>query len=360
MKFFHALSCATFLTLCAGNISAHAKSTPIPVRVVVVTTFEIGKDTGDTPGEFQNWVEKLPLSREIPAPGTDHDVMRYNPELHVLGIASGEGPEHMASAITALALDPRFDLRHAYFVLAGIGGIDPNFGPVSAAVWAPRVINGGLAHLIDPREIPKSWPDGFTPVQGSTPDEKPRPPLHSGMGDVAYTLDPQLVQWAYGLTKNVALPDSPELRAARARYVGFPAAQKPASVMLGDTISGETFWVGALMNKWAERWVSYWTDGQGTMATTAEEDIAFCQALALQGKAGRVDPKRALILRTASNYDMPPNGESASELLAAEAHEQGFSGFIPAVNAAYTVGSVVVRNIATNWDRYEKTMPVAQ
>ena len=34
--------------------SAQAKSARIPIRVVVVTTFEIGKDTGDRPGEFQN------------------------------------------------------------------------------------------------------------------------------------------------------------------------------------------------------------------------------------------------------------------------------------------------------------------
>jgi len=338
---------------------AFAHAAPIPVRVVVVTTFEIGKDTGDAAGEFQNWVEKLPLSKEIPAPGTDHGVMRYNPQLHVLGIASGEGPSHMASAITALALDQRFDLRHAYFVLAGIGGIDPNFGAVGAAVWAPAVINGGLSHLIDPREIPADWPDGFTPVQGSVPDEKPCPPLHSGMGDMAYTLDPGLVQWAYDLTRSTPLPDSEPLQKIRARYTGFPKAQTPPSVMLGDTISGETFWVGAKMNKWAERWVAYWTDGAGTMATTAEEDIGFMQALTAQSKAGRVDARRALILRTASNYDMPPPGQTAAELLKSEASEGAYSGFVPSLDAAWRVGSVVVRELATHWDKYKQTIPSA-
>ncbi|WP_367159249.1 purine nucleoside permease [Kozakia baliensis] len=342
------------LTLALGT-AAHAAS--IPVRVVVVTTFEIGHDAGDTPGEFQNWVEKLPLNQTIPAPGTDHEVMRYNPRLQVLGIASGEGPEHMASAITALTLDPRFDLHHAYFVLAGIAGVDPNFGTIGAAVWAPRVINGGLSHLIDPREIPKDWPDGFTPVQGSRPDETPRPPLHSLSGDMEYTLNPALTNWAYKLTQSVSLPDSKPLREIRARYRNYPNAQKPPRVMLGDTISGETFWVGAKMNQWAERWVRYWTDNQGTMATTAEEDVAFCQALALQAKAGRVDPNRALILRTTSNFDMPPDSESAAKFLADEASETGYSAFVPSLNAAYTVGSIVVRELATHWDRYDNTLP---
>ncbi|AOX15990.1 purine nucleoside permease [Kozakia baliensis] len=342
------------LTLALGT-AAHAAS--IPVRVVVVTTFEIGHDAGDTPGEFQNWVEKLPLNQTIPAPGTDHEVMRYNPRLQVLGIVSGEGPEHMASAITALTLDPRFDLHHAYFVLAGIAGVDPNFGTIGAAVWAPRVINGGLSHLIDPREIPKDWPDGFTPVQGSRPDETPRPPLHSLSGDMEYTLNPALTNWAYKLTQSVSLPDSKPLREIRARYKNYPNAQKPPRVMLGDTISSETFWVGAKMNQWAERWVRYWTDNQGTMATTAEEDVAFCQALALQAKAGRVDPNRALILRTTSNFDMPPDSESAAKFLADEASETGYSAFVPSLNAAYTVGSIVVRELATHWDRYDNTLP---
>jgi len=57
----------------------------IPVRVVVVTTFEIGNDTGDTPGEFQNWVEQLPLPDVVPFPQGYHP-LRYNPEKHVLGI----------------------------------------------------------------------------------------------------------------------------------------------------------------------------------------------------------------------------------------------------------------------------------
>ena len=35
----------------------------VKVRVVVVTMFEVGKDTGDTPGEFQYWVERERLER---------------------------------------------------------------------------------------------------------------------------------------------------------------------------------------------------------------------------------------------------------------------------------------------------------
>lgn len=342
--------------LLGGRVEA-APAAPIPVRVVVVTTFEIGHDTGDVPGEFQNWVEKLPLSQTMSAPGTEHEVLRYNPKLHVLGMVSGEGPTHMAAAITALALDPRFDLRHAYFVLAGIAGMDPRAGTLASAAWAGHVVNGGEAHLIDAREIPASWPDGFTPVQGSVPDERPHPPSHSIAGDMVFTLKPSLVKWAYELTKDVPMPNNAALDAARQPYKAFPEALRKPHVMMGDTISSETFWVGSRMNDWAERWVRYWTDGHGSMATTAEEDIALCQALTLQGKAGRVDPRRILVLRSASNFDMPPPGKAPSDMLADEAHEEGFVGLKASTEAAYDAASPVVRELATHWTRYEAHVP---
>jgi purine nucleoside permease len=53
--------------LAASPIAAQ-QQTPIPIKVVVVTMFEIGEDTGDRPGEFQTWVEQLPLPEKIPFP----------------------------------------------------------------------------------------------------------------------------------------------------------------------------------------------------------------------------------------------------------------------------------------------------
>lgn len=359
---YRALQMMGIVVLCVESVSgglalARPALTPLPIHVVVVTTFEIGRDRGDTLGEFQNWVEKLPLSQRLPAPGTEHGVIRYNPTLHVLGLVSGEGPTHMAAAMTALALDPRFDLRHAYFVLAGIAGIDPRAGTIASAAWAGHVVNGGAAHLIDAREIPPSWPDGFTPVQGSVPEEHPRPPRHSIAGDMAFTLKPSLVQWAYKLTKDVAMPDNAALEGVRQSYQSYPEAVKKPHVVLGDTISSETFWVGSRMNDWAERWVRYWTDGQGHMTTTAEEDIALCQALMLQAKAGRVDPKRILVLRAASNFDMPPPGKAPADMLADEAHEEEFVGLKASVDAAYAAASPVVRELATHWSRYKNHVP---
>ena len=102
--------------------TAAAQAQPIPVKVVVVAMFELGADTGDRPGEFQHWVEGKKLDRVIPFPQGYRD-LRMNDD-GVLGVVTGVGTARAAATIMALGLDPRFDLSKAYWVVAGIAGID--------------------------------------------------------------------------------------------------------------------------------------------------------------------------------------------------------------------------------------------
>lgn len=46
---------------------------------------------------------------------------------------------------------------------------------------------------------------------------------------------------AFGLTRATVLADSEPLKKLRAKYVGYPEAQKPPLVLLGDDLSGENF-----------------------------------------------------------------------------------------------------------------------
>ncbi len=340
-----------------GPLSARAAK-PIAIKVVVVTTFELGADTGDMPGEFQNWVEKLPLGTVLAFPQGYHP-LRYNPRLGVLGMVSGEGPVRMASSITALGYDPRFDLSHAYFVLAGIGGIDPKIGSVASAAWAKHVVTGE-GHEIDAREIPAGWSTGYVPFQRATPFAQPAPPVDGVWGTAVYTLDAGLVDWAYGLTRDVVLADSRSLQGLRMRYTATPPARKPPFVLEGDTLSSGIFWVGDRLNTWAEDWTRYWTHGQGVFATTAEEDGGLMQALTFLSHARKVDLARVLVLRTASNYDMPPPGETAAELLASEGKETGFSAYRASLDSAYAVGGKVVLELATHWNQYRDRIPSAR
>src|ERR1700680_2675155 len=124
-------SIAMVLMAALAACAAAAQQRPIPVKVVVVAMFERGADTGDEPGEFQYWVERNKLDRVIPFPQGNHD-LRMNRE-GVLGILAGIGTAKATASIMALGLDPRFDLRKAYWLVAGIAGIDSACGSLGSA-----------------------------------------------------------------------------------------------------------------------------------------------------------------------------------------------------------------------------------
>src|SRR5580698_4763956 len=276
-KFCNAFMCIA-ITFSSFAQAQQCRAESIPIKVVVVTTFEIGDDTGDTAGEFQNWVEKLPLPIVLPFPQGYHH-LRYNSEMRVLGIVTGEGPARIASSITALANDKRFDLSHAYWILAGIAGVDPNVASLASAAWARYVVDGDLAYEIDSREIPKGWSTGYVPLGRNKPYQSPAPPATSDTGTSEITLNVGLAGWAFRLSSaRVKLTDDNNLKSLRAKYNGFPSAQQPPSILQGDVLAAGTFWLGALFNTWAETWVSYWSDCRATFTMSAEEDAAYLQA----------------------------------------------------------------------------------
>lgn len=323
--------------------------TPIPVKVVVITMFERGADTGDQPGELQYWVERNRLDRVIPFAQGFHD-LRMNRD-GVLAVLTGVGTAKAAAAIMALGMDPRFDLTKAYWLVAGIAGINPARGSLGSAAWAEWVVDGDLAREIDAREIPSDWKTGYLPLRGSVPYQQPR---DSTEGEV-YHLNPGLVEWAFRLTEHVPLADSEAMQAARGPY-SSANARRPPFVMKGDTLSSGTFWHGNLLNEWAIDWVQYHTGGKGDFVTTAMEDTGTMQSLTFLAKAGRADLSRVLVLRTASNFDLPPPGVTAAENLART--ELGkYSAYLPSLEAAWRVGNTVVEQLLRNWPRYRASTP---
>jgi purine nucleoside permease len=326
---------------------------PIEVKVVVVSMFEIGKDEGDTAGEFQLWKERQKLSVRYPF-AHSHDLY-FNPETGVLGMVTDIGSIKSATAVMALGLDPRFDLSHAYWLVAGIAGVDPEDASIGSAAWAEYLVDGDLAHEIDAREIPADWPTGYFARNSRRPYDPNKPQPTGEM----LRLNPALTEWAYQLTRSVVLDDSPQLQQTRAMFTGYPNAQKPPFVLKGDNLAGMTFWHGKILNEWANRWVEYWSDGKGQFVTSAMEDTGSFQSLTYLHPTGKVNKDRMMVLRTASNYTMPPPGMTAAEHLLKE--NDGYAGLNASVEAAYRVGSVVVNEIVGKWSTYrDRTPPLSQ
>jgi purine nucleoside permease len=321
------------------------------IKVVVVTMFERGEDTGDAPGEFQLWVEREKLTKTLPFPQGNRPLRTDGKGL--IALVTGVGTAKAASSIMALGMDPRFDLSKAYWLVAGIAGVDPADASLGSAAWATYVVDGDLGHEIDAREIPADWKTGFVPLRKAVPYEMPvREPNEGEM----YKLNPGLVDWAYRLTKDVDLGDTPALKERRALMTGMPNAQRPPFVLKGDTLQSSTFWHGKLLNQWANDWVSYHTRNAGNYVTTAMEDTGTLQSLTFLSRAGKVDLNRVLVLRTASNFDMQRPQITAWESLA-ENKAGGYAGFIPAVESAWKVGSTVVHEILNHWQKYRMALP---
>jgi purine nucleoside permease len=333
-------------------VFAAARPRPIPVRVVVITMFEVGADTGDQPGELQYWVERDHLDRVYPMPAAYHAVrMNAQGEMAVL---TGQGTAHAAATIMAVGLDPRFDLSHAYWIVAGIAGGSPDRISLGSAAWARWVVDGDLGYEIDGREIPPGWTTGYLPLRRTEPFEMPAEPLD---GQV-YALNASLAQWAFDLSRSTPLEDSEKLNEIRSHFDG-EAAERPPFVTMGDEISASTYWHGKLMDAWAAEWVPYFTGGKGVFATAAMEDTGTLQSLTYLARAGRVDLNRVMVLRTVSNYDRQARGLSAAESLAQQ-RVGAYAAYLPSLEAAYRVGHAVVQELLSNWPRYEAAIPRAQ
>jgi len=270
----------------------------------------------------------------------------------VLGMVTGVGTAKAAASVMALGLDPRFDLSKAYWIIAGIGGGNPADVSLGSAVWADYVVDGDLSFEIDARQIPESWPTGYLPLRKGTPYEQPPT---ADYGEV-YQLNPGLVDWAVRLTQQVLLPDTDSLRKFRSRFSRFPNALKAPFVTKGTVLSASTFWHGSKLEDWATAWTRYYTLGKGTYMVAGMEDSGTLQALTFLSQAGRADFQRVLVLRTVSNYDREPPGVTVAESLK-EMVSGNYSAYMPALEAAETVGDKVVSDIIAHWRDRENTTP---
>ena len=347
------------LSSCGIKDTPHAAELPnpqsqLPVKIVLVTMFEIGDDLGDAPGEFQFWRERRNLYQKIDFPQSHHDLF-YNPNSQILGMVTGIGTAKAASATMALGLDDRFNLSKAYWLVAGIAGIDPEDASIGSVVWSSVLVDGDLGYEIDSREMPRDWSTGYFSFKTKEPFAQPRPELP--MGEVFMT-NTGLRDWAFELTKNLELMDSSEFQALREAYVDHPAALRPPFVLMGGHLAAMTYWHGALKNAWANELVRYWSDGEANFVTSAMEETGTFQSITYLDNAGLVDKTRFLVLRGGSNFTMQPPTLTAAQSLLRES--DGYAGLEASLENVYLAGSVVIDELLTGWDQYSENVPTAE
>jgi len=334
----------------AGAAASQSESVPVSVPVVVIANFENGADVGDKPGEFQFWVEREHLDETIKVRGARGLVRRNQSGLYGL----------LLENLVPFLLDPRFDFKHTYWLFTGISGADPTMASVGSAAWARWVVNGDELREIDDREIPASWPYGLFAIGALKPNTLPTDANGFGSAEsaddlgMAYPLNCGLVQWAFDMTRAIKIPDTPAMAQQREAWRGYPNAQRPPFVLLGETLGSVRYWHGPGRTQWARDWVKLWTQGRGTFVMTNMESQTAARIMDNFARQGFVDSKRVLVLRTASNASGPPPGVDPLSTIGDET-----PGQVAAYESNYRVGAPVVRELLEHWTRYRQEIPAA-
>jgi purine nucleoside permease len=328
------------------------------IKVVVVTMFEPGRGR---PGELARFRAGLQLE-----PWNLPDLPRgtaWRNRAGVAALVAGVGPVNTAVNLLTFGLLAGADFRKTYWLICGIGGGNPARCSLGSAVWADWVVDGDLAHDLHPADHPPAWSTGILPLGASEPFGRPNfaPGLFGEPAQV-FRLNHRLAAWARRRASDITLYDSAALAAARAPYREFAAGAQPPTVTGGGVLSAARFWHGPRHHTWAEQWVKFWTKGRGHLAVSSMEDSGSLGALRQLDRLGRADWRRVLVLRSVSNYTVPPPGGAAEASLAGEPSPRpnrpaasrkpgNFPGLEAALENAWRAGRMVVRTLIKDWPR---------
>jgi purine nucleoside permease len=340
-----------FSTLSNAEITGFAKpkgvevsAAPLAVKVMIINMFSL---------EAAPWLEALRPTQEIRVPGLSSDF----PTVHcnsdaVCQMTTGMGHANAAASTMAVIYSRLFDLQKTYFIVAGIAGIDPLRGTIGSAAWARYVVDSGIAHEIDARELPRGWKDGYFGVLTDAPDQVPKFDYRTEV----FRLDEALLQKALALSKTAALEDSDDIRAYRQHYTHAPANQPPAVIQC-ETLSADTWWSGHRLGEHARRWTRLLTEGKGKYCTTQQEDNATLNALTRGSQSGLVDLRRVAVLRSGSDFDRPYPHQGVLESMQAQRALPG-AVRISANNLVHA-GMPLVGAIVQHWELWQNGVPAA-
>ncbi|WP_454017744.1 purine-nucleoside phosphorylase [Azospirillum sp. Marseille-Q6669] len=306
---------------------------PVKVKVFVGAMFEIGKNTGDRAGEFQNWYERYWQSAEpITVKGALNPV--YCNADGVCGAVLGMGKVSSSASMQAILLNPQLDLSQAYFIISGVAGTPPSRGTIAEVNWATWLVDYDLGHRWAPEEGKPGEPT-FMPRKGY---ESVR----------LFQLNPTLVSWAMKLTGDTPLKDSDSARAYRQRYPQ-DAARRAPFVGTGTHMTGDTFFHGPGMSEQAQYIAKLY--GADDYVITEMEAAAI--TLVIKRTLGS---DRVMSLRGAVNFDQGNPKETTLEHLDPKPGETA-GGFAETVGNVALVGSRMTDHIVSHWDQWQAGVP---
>ncbi|KAG6850560.1 hypothetical protein H0H93_011759 [Arthromyces matolae] len=294
------------------------------------------------------------LSRNITIPGFSP----LFPDAHctndgtVCQVTTGEAEINAALTMSALIHSSVFDLTSTYFLIAGVAGVNPKLATIGSVTFARFAVQVALQYEFDAREKPADSPTGYIPLDSKAPWEYPG----TLYGTEVYEVNEALRELAVSFALKAELADSSASKARRSHYAvtsTYAAGAAPPSVVKCDTATSDNFWSGNLLGEAFENTTSLFTNGTGIYCTSQQEDNAVLGALLRGALWGAVDFSRIIVMRSASDFDRPPPGQSAAENLFSES-----PGYPVSLQNTYRAGVRVVEGILDAWeDTFEAGIP---
>lgn len=226
-------------------------------------------------------------------------------------------------------------------MVAGIAGINPACGTIGSVALQHYAVQVDLSYEIDPRELASNYSFGYMPLGAKSSIEYPGFLYGTEVFEVSVALRDRLLPVASKAT----LSDSIIAAEYRKKFTEFPASQPP-KVFAGDGVTSDVFWHGELLGKAFAQYAYIMTNGSSRYCMTAQEDNAILESMLRGAVSKQVDFSRIILMRTASNFDRPPPGMTASQQLLYI--DQG--GFAPSIKNLYLAGRPIVDEIVDNWD----------
>ncbi|KAH7406410.1 purine nucleoside permease-domain-containing protein [Phaeosphaeria sp. MPI-PUGE-AT-0046c] len=325
------------------NILHRASSNKISPKVFIISMFDSEEEVWFGIPEFDLLAQNITVtgfSAQFPA-------VHCTADGSICQATTSMAEINAAVTTTALVLSPHFDLTSTYFLIAGIGGINPEVTTVCSVTFARYAVQVALQYEFDPRELPKNWSTGYVPQGSTTPDQYPG----EIYGTEVYEVNDALRKLAVNFARTATLNDSAEAIAYRALYASsdgiYAAGTQLPSVVECDVATSDNYWSGKMLGESFSKFTRLVTNGTGVYCNTAQEDNATLEALIRAHAAGLVDFHRIIIMRSASDMDRPYPGQEATSNLWWE--NQG--AFEPAVQNLYLAGVKIVEGILDGWNK---------
>ncbi|HEY3755911.1 MAG TPA: hypothetical protein VGL42_07155 [Opitutaceae bacterium] len=332
--------------LLGGAVAKADAAQPLAVKLVLIT--DAGHGSKEASTVYDRLVNADQLTQLLGVPGLAGPVRGDGKGTLLISVGAGV---EAATQIVALGLDARFDFSHAYWLVVGTGQGNPDQMSLCSVVWAKSVVSGDEGFETDRADAAADWPYGIVPLTAAAP--KGYPLRAKGAGQtVVYRLNARLARGASALSRDAALPDTPELRDERGHFAGYDEAVLPPSVQVADVVGTSRYWHGKVLTQWAGDWVHYWDGVTAKFAVADTSDVGIAAAIETLSRAGRADFERLMIARAAATYTVNPSGRAKDQSFAAD-----YFGYPLAADAAFRAAQPVIHDIQDHWENYSAAAP---